>query len=153
MVDLTALELPYPEYLTRQEIQAIELNEFKQGKSAQELMENAGKAISDHILKLENVSSVLILCGPGNNGGDGYVAAKYLSDNITVKILKAENPKTKEAKIAYDNLSSKSIVLIDYSPDLDLQALINQETILLDSLFGVGLKSEIRPPYLEILQK
>ena len=43
-----------------------------------ELMERAGRAVADHAARVAGERSIFVLCGPGNNGGDGYVAARYL---------------------------------------------------------------------------
>ncbi|HWT42281.1 MAG TPA: NAD(P)H-hydrate epimerase, partial [Sphingopyxis sp.] len=50
-----------------------------QGTSLSELMELAGAAVADTAWRMAAGSPILILCGPGNNGGDGYVAARQLA--------------------------------------------------------------------------
>ena len=50
------------------------------GTSANELMDNAGKSVAREIQKRWSVRPVIVLCGPGNNGGDGFAAARQLSE-------------------------------------------------------------------------
>jgi NAD(P)H-hydrate epimerase len=50
------------------------------GTSANELMDNAGKSVAREIQRRWSVRPVIVLCGPGNNGGDGFAAARQLSE-------------------------------------------------------------------------
>ena len=50
------------------------------GTSVNELMENAGKSVAREIQKRWSVRPVIVLCGPGHNGGDGLAAARQLSE-------------------------------------------------------------------------
>jgi NAD(P)H-hydrate epimerase len=53
------------------------------------LMENAGKVVVDEIIKMKGqYQKVVIVCGPGNNGGDGFVIARHLFNlGVTVKVF------------------------------------------------------------------
>ena len=50
------------------------------GASVEQLMERAGAALAEAVYRFAGPMPTLILCGPGNNGGDGYVAARHLAD-------------------------------------------------------------------------
>lgn len=119
----------------------------KLGLSSLILMENAGRSVAEEALKLP-AQKILVICGVGNNGGDGFVAARHLLNagkEVKVSIVGnldklKHDPKT-NLKVL-ENLGVK-IVLPDFSwPDL-----------IIDSIFGIGLNSNIREPYLSVINK
>ena len=78
------------------EFRVLDKNSVHFGVDIQTLMNNAGMAISDFILDTwPNSKKVLFLCGSGNNGGDGYVAARILqSRGIGCTIVPLATPKS-----------------------------------------------------------
>ncbi len=64
--------------LTSDAMRAAEAACAASGTSLAELMERAGAAVADTAWRMAAGAPILILCGPGNNGGDGYVAARLL---------------------------------------------------------------------------
>ena len=66
--------------LTAAEMRAAEDRAIAAGTSVELLMERAGAAAADAIWRLAGPMPALILCGPGNNGGDGYVVARLLAE-------------------------------------------------------------------------
>ena len=81
--------------------------------SARERMEAAGTQLANAIRK-EQPGSVLFLCGSGNNGGDGYVAARHLAEETEVSVV-SFGAKTPEASSAFAALSSSPIQLYTVS--------------------------------------
>ncbi len=65
--------------LTAAAMRAAEEQLIAAGTSVSALMERAGAAVAEQVRRLAGDHEVLILCGPGNNGGDGYVAARVLA--------------------------------------------------------------------------
>ena len=65
--------------MTPKEASAADYWAKKAGVGGRDLMEAAGRAVADAILARWPIRPVIILCGPGNNGGDGFVAARHLA--------------------------------------------------------------------------
>src|SRR3989442_4373585 len=76
------------------EMRVLDRNAQYFGVSILELMENAGKAVADAARSEFAAAgkSVLVLCGTGNNGGDGLVAAPHLAKDARVTVLLARSP-------------------------------------------------------------
>ncbi|MDD1721510.1 MAG: NAD(P)H-hydrate dehydratase [Euryarchaeota archaeon] len=153
------------EPLSPQDIRRLDENCVALGISKLQLMENAGKAVADHIRKLREASqepleSVVIVCGLGNNGGDGFVAARHLSRefNVSVVLIGCEGSlKTKEAQQNWDVLKhlDYSITLRTapaiFSADSPLMRL-NEYNLIVDALFGTGLSGSLREPERTVVQ-
>lgn len=96
------------------------------------LMERAGSALADAAMRFAGPLPVLVLAGPGNNGGDGYVAARHLQDKgIDVRVAALGTPKSALAKAARSSWAG---------PVEELGDEIAPAPLLIDALFGTGLK-------------
>ncbi len=84
--------------LTVAQMRAAEDRAIAAGSSVSALMERAGSGVAEWVHRLAAGSPVLILCGPGNNGGDGYVAARVLaSRGMDVRVAALGDPRTEAA--------------------------------------------------------
>ncbi|MFA5965526.1 MAG: NAD(P)H-hydrate dehydratase [Sphingomonas sp.] len=100
------------------------------GTSVIELMDRAGKAVAAAVWRLGGSSPVLIVCGPGNNGGDGYVAAAALAARgLAVRVAASAAPGTDAARHARQGWQGPVEALADAAP----------APVLVDALFGTGL--------------
>ena len=129
------------------EIQKIEKKEFKKLKSSYVLMKRAGTNCAKKIYKLKKNRNFIVLCGPGNNGGDGLVISKVLkklNQNITLYCLDHKSYKG-DAKIAYNknNLTKKKYT--------DLY--IPKNSVIIDCLFGIGISRNVKGFYKKIVKK
>lgn len=117
--------------LTAAAMRAAEDRAIAAGSSVAALMERAGTGVAEWVHRLAAGSEVLILCGPGNNGGDGYVAARVLaSRGVPVRVAALGEPKTEAAAAARAAWGGA------------VEALTNATEaapVLVDALFGTGL--------------
>lgn len=117
--------------LTAAETRAAEQRAIDGGSSVEALMARAGREIATAVARLASAAPVLILCGPGNNGGDGYVAARRLADmGLEVRVAASADPTTDAAQQARAGWSGPVEPIADAAP----------APILVDALFGTGLK-------------
>ncbi len=116
--------------LTAAEVRAAEETAIAAGSSVTELMERAGASVAEAVRRLAGGAPVLILCGPGNNGGDGYVAARMLSAaGIDVRVAIAGDSKSPAAVAARQQWTGKVTPLESAA----------STPVLVDALFGTGL--------------
>jgi hydroxyethylthiazole kinase-like uncharacterized protein yjeF len=102
------------------------------------LMENAGRAVADAVSRRFSPRPVAVLCGPGNNGGDGFVAARILAErgwNVRLALLGARAALKGDAGTAASRWPGPVETL---SP-----ALLNDAGLVIDALFGAGLARPI----------
>jgi len=118
--------------LTAEAMRAAERRAIDAGTSVEALMGRAGAALAEAAYRHVGRKPALVLCGPGNNGGDGYVAARHLADRgVKVRIAALAEPKSPAAKWAREQWSGSVELLSDTTAPAPL---------LIDALFGTGLK-------------
>ncbi|KQJ96488.1 pyridoxine/pyridoxamine 5'-phosphate oxidase 1, chloroplastic isoform X2 [Brachypodium distachyon] len=125
------------------------------GFSVDQLMELAGLSVAAAVVevyKLSEHTRVLIICGPGNNGGDGLVAARHLY-HFGYKPSVCYPKRT--AKPLYSGLVTQLEALaIPFLPVEDLpQDLSGQFDIVIDAMFGFSFHGTPRPPFDDLIQR
>ncbi len=117
------------------------------------LMENAGRGVKDVALNMLGRGlrkKVAIFCGPGNNGGDGFVAARYLvrqDIEVDVYIIGQKSRIKNGSKINLDILEKLGIVANELLslPRVDYE-------LIIDAIFGIGLKGKVKGPTKDIIK-
>jgi ADP-dependent NAD(P)H-hydrate dehydratase / NAD(P)H-hydrate epimerase len=125
--------------LTAEEMRACEAEAGKAGIFTRELMERAGQALADHAQRLAGTEGrFAILCGPGNNGGDGLVAARHLAQagrQVLVVLLAKPDALRGESRANLEALTamggSATGALEDFAP--------RPGDVAVDALLGTGL--------------
>jgi NAD(P)H-hydrate epimerase len=146
--------------LTRAEARALDRRAMDEcGIPGIVLMENAGRGISELLLSLGVTGRVVVCCGKGNNGGDGFVVARHLSNaGVEVRVLLFTKPETLtgDAVVSHGMLRCCGVEEHDFAPPgLDEEKLreeLAEADWVVDGLFGSGLEGAIRPPLDRVIE-
>lgn len=116
--------------LTAAEMRAAEQQAIDGGTSVETLMERAGVAAAEAIWRFAGPLPTLVLCGPGNNGGDGYVIARELRGRgVDVRVAALADPRSPAAIHAREQ----------WSGAIETLGEAGSAPLLVDALFGTGL--------------
>ena len=116
--------------LTAAKMRDAEARAIASGTAETELMERAGRALAEAVRLYIGPRPTLILCGPGNNGGDGYVAARHLQEAAyPVRVASLAEPTQEAAKWARDG----------WRGPVEAFEQAEGAPIVIDCLFGTGL--------------
>jgi hydroxyethylthiazole kinase-like uncharacterized protein yjeF len=137
--------------VTAHEMQQIDKKAVKRfGLPALVLMENA--AVSSAFCALQMLKAgqdrVIVFCGQGNNGGDGFACARHLINRglkVKVFFLGKKEKLSNEAKINYQILHKLGQKILKPNSFLLKNELLKNDLIV-DALLGIGLKSNVREP-------
>jgi len=125
------------------------------------LMENAGRSAVHYFLEFfSHITNkrVGVLCGRGNNGGDGFVIARYLytmNIDVIVYICSFETQTKGDAKTNLDIIKKLSIPIVELPNELTFQKSkmsMKHRNIWIDALLGTGLTSDVRAYYSQLIE-
>ncbi|KAN0087487.1 YjeF N-terminal domain containing protein [Tylopilus felleus] len=124
--------------------------------SVDQLMELAGLACAQTLAKVydkEKYPRVLICCGPGNQGGDGLVAARHLGMFGYDPTIYMPKPGSKEIyKRLHKQCDNMNIRSLPPDAPLDmLRSTLSSSDVILDAIFGFSFKAPVRAPFDEVL--
>jgi hydroxyethylthiazole kinase-like uncharacterized protein yjeF len=146
------------DFVTSSEMRALEVNAEYFGVSRVQLMEVAGLQVSSEISsRFKPEKKVIVCCGLGGNGGDGFVVARHLSCmGFTVKVILAGKNKDIMDNAALENwrvlrMLGATISVEEVSDGTTVGRL--SADILIDALLGTGFKGELRAPILQLVQR
>ncbi|MBI5713438.1 MAG: NAD(P)H-hydrate epimerase, partial [Chloroflexi bacterium] len=155
--------------VTVDQMKQLETEADARGVSYAQMMDYAGAAVADSILRriqrpegfhplrfatgrlakpFGSDTAALILVGPGNNGGDGLVAARHLHDGgCRVKIFSLKTLDESDSKVIA--LRERSLFITQ--DENDLETLAQESNVIVDALFGTGMKLPLRENVKELL--
>lgn len=135
--------------LTPAQMNAVDRAAVESGLDSYGLMDMAGRAVAAAVLRLyPGALRIAVFCGPGNNGGDGYVAARELAvSGAPVAIFHLKDPASLkgDARKAYEACGLPSDPLADYQPDAG--------DVVIDAIFGAGLDRPVADDVVAVIQR
>lgn len=131
--------------ITPERMHAVDLNARYRGVSPLQLMESAGAALAKAALEY-HPDRVLVLCGKGNNGGDGMVAARYLQFHARVDVICPEGQSgSTEAAQQLRALEGCGVAL--HPATGEVNDLFSKADVIIDAILGTGVSGRLREPY------
>jgi hydroxyethylthiazole kinase-like uncharacterized protein yjeF len=149
--------------MSREEVRKVDEWAIKtMGLPGAVLMENAGRSCAEFIEgRLQGVQSPLVcfFCGTGNNGGDGYVAARHLHNTqiATRVVVCGDTAKIKgDAKVNLDIIIRMGITVekLDINArdiEINVNRLAGGASLIVDGLFGTGLQGRLADNYISLI--
>ncbi|NIS15727.1 MAG: NAD(P)H-hydrate dehydratase [candidate division Zixibacteria bacterium] len=146
--------------VTAEQMQDIDKTAIKgRGIPSLELMENAGRGIAEYLYEISDddvtAKSVAVICGKGNNGGDGFVVGRYLSElgaDVRFYLLGKKDELKGDAEINHKRAHEINLPIheISSADEIDL----DEETdLIVDAIFGTGFHGDIRSPMDKMVDK
>jgi len=121
------------------------------------LMENAGRSVASEAIKM-GCQKVAVVCGVGNNGGDGLVAARHLLNagkKVSIYLVGKTSKLKTDSQINFNILLGMKQKIINCEETekfiLRFPSLLAKADLVIDAIFGIGLISDVRKPYSEII--
>lgn len=154
--------------LTRAEVRSVDHQAMTEyGIPGVVLMENAGRGCAELINRDWPAGTAVICCGKGNNGGDGFVIARYLEKagwNVRVRLIHSPDQTTGDAAVFLQSvLKAGTDVRVIRDPvgsQTEAMAIhwshfmseLKTADLIVDALLGTGLSGEVKSPYAEVIE-
>lgn len=145
--------LPLEIYNLKQIREIERLTISKKGISEALLMERAGQAAYETLLFMqEELDSIAVFCGKGNNGGDGYVLARLAHEDgidVTVYSLAKISELTATARAAESACREAGVLILPFSATKDIDIEVD---VIVDAILGIGAKGQMHGDALKAIQ-
>lgn len=155
-------QAPGLDVLSTAQMQQADAWAVAHGTSGIDLMANAGRAVAKAITsRWMTAGHVLVLCGPGNNGGDGYVVARELAlagwttrlaSTVPLTLLQGDTLHHAQQWLALDGASIMDLNLDAHEAGSADVGLLDEVDLVVDALFGAGLSRPLAPALTGLLQ-
>ncbi|HSU18743.1 MAG TPA: NAD(P)H-hydrate epimerase, partial [Acidobacteriaceae bacterium] len=137
------------EILSAEQMSAVDRRSVEQGVAVRELMENAGAAVARFcISEYAGHGLAVVLCGKGNNGGDGLVAARHLAQagwRVRVVLLgRASDLKNEPAAMWAAAAQVSGLELREAADEAGVRAALKDAALIVDAVVGTGFRPPLR---------
>ncbi len=122
------------------------------------LMENAARGVTEQLHRVSRHGRVTIICGPGNNGGDGLAVARQRAaegsrSRVLVEMAGQCLSEDTQSNLRFLTNSGVPVQTLNCSPgDQESLSDLTASDWIIDSLLGTGVRGELRPPYISWVQ-
>lgn len=150
----TLVESTMNELLTCSQMDRADAWAVEHGLSGLQLMEEAGRAVSEAIRARWSTRPVVVLCGPGNNGGDGYVVARRLIEaGWPVRVAAFSPLATLKGDALHHARLWQALSGPGSEPDPLDMSVLDGASIVVDALFGAGLNRALGPDVVALMEE
>lgn len=121
------------------------------------LMENAAFKIVKNVC--ESIKNIVVVCGTGNNGGDGFAVCRQLykkGKNITVFLIGNKEKMSRDCKTNYNILMNMKLDIININDSSDMDSFkeaVQKSELIIDAIFGTGLNRKIEGIFNEVIDE
>lgn len=137
--------------LNVEDVKKVELHLQDVGVSISELMHRAGVACAREVLNLEHSASVVVMCGFGNNAGDGWVAAKYLhTKGVKVQVVTPcalDDLQGDLVRMCAKSAEAAGVSVHIAPPKSELETILFDSDVVIDAVFGTGFRGRVHEPF------
>ncbi len=143
------------DFMSRQQVKEVDRRAIEQfGVPGIVLMENAGRGVAELLLALGIRGPIVICCGKGNNGGDGFVIARHLFNrHISVRVVLFCRPDDLSGDAAINcNIVQKMSIPLEICENHGDPVILPSSEWIVDALFGTGLRGAVRPPLDRVIE-
>jgi hydroxyethylthiazole kinase-like uncharacterized protein yjeF len=144
--------------VTAEQMREIDRSAASIGLTTEALMENAGRAVAEEMKKFIGSvmgKHILVIIGPGNNGGDGLVAGRYLDDwgaEVSLYLCSQRLASDKNLVLAQEH----DVVIVQADQDKDfarLESFLGSSEVVIDAVFGTGRSRAVDGVFKEVLTR
>lgn len=139
--------------MTRQQVRAVDERALKEfGMLGLVLMENAGRNCAELLISLGISGRVVVCCGKGNNGGDGFVISRHLENSgVDVRVLMCVPPESLSGDAAANYRIIECAGTPIVVPPFDWHAELVSADWAVDALLGTGAHGSVREPFVSAI--